>query len=231
VIRRFTGSVVVAGSVALLIAACQGSPGSPSAAGPSSAGGTLPASTVAPSVQTSAAPSASAVAAIPFTYRIPAGWQDMPPAALRAQLDAALSSGGVSGDIRDAWTWGRDEVDKGHVKAIVIGPSKIHPWTASVIMLVVDPPPSLEAGAADVVAAMPSQFPRLSFAPVDLPIGDALTASATFSPAGGSPSREVLVFTLLPDGRLLWLDAAAPATDDDFEQLVETFAESLAASS
>ena len=208
---RAAAFLLALGSITLVIAACQAAPGSPSAAEP--------------------APSASSglVVDVPFTYRMPDGWQKMSPAALRSQLDAALSNGTASGDIRDAWTWGRDEVDRGHVKAVIVGPSSVRPFTASVIMLVVDPPKSLEAGAADVLAAMPSQFPRLSLQPVDLPIGDAIGATATFAPVGGSPSREVLLFTLLPDGRLLWLDAAAPAGDTGFETLVNGVQQSLVA--
>ena len=63
---------------------------------------------------------------------------------------------------------------------------------------------------------------------MQLPIGDALRGQATFSPSGGVPSQAVVYFTLLPDGRLLWLDGAAPAGDAGFEALMDDIAESLA---
>ena len=114
------------------------------------------------------------------------------------------------------WTWGRDEVDRGHVVDVVAGPSGVPNATASVILMVLDPPASLDAGAAEAIASVPGSFPDPPLEPVPLPIGDALRGQATFSPSGGVPSQAVVYFTLLPDGRLLWLDGAAPASDAGF---------------
>ena len=42
------------------------------------------------------------------------------------------------------------------------------------------------------------------------------------------PCQAAVYFTLLPDGRLLWLGGAAPAGDAGLEALMDDIAESLA---
>jgi hypothetical protein len=164
-----------------------------------------------------------------LTYAVPPGWAEVEVHELRAQLDESITSGSVNGQIADAWAWLRDQIDEGVLVAGATGRSTLAGYTDSVLFFVRASPPDLRTGVATALDESPAlgNDPVVDPQVLSIPMGDALVARVKTEPEGGAPSQSVNWFTLLPDGRLLWLNSAAPAGEESFEDVIAIVAGSL----
>ena len=229
-IRQATAVAATLVAIGMAVAACAGSGPSapPSTARTSAAPATQAPATQAPAVPTAAPASAGTLSngwAAATTedgaiaYGLPPDWEQGSVAAMRDGIAADIDSGQLTGEYLAGSTWFLKLLDSGAVRGVISGPSPVEGYTVSVLFTVVGAPASLRSGAEAVIRDAPHPAgQRLSaLVPVTLPIGEALIATLTSDSTGGSPSRGVLYFTLLRDGRLLWIDGAAPLEVDAFD--------------
>jgi hypothetical protein len=164
-----------------------------------------------------------------IAYGLPPDWEQGSVAEMRDGVAADIASGQLTGEYLAGSTWFLKLLDSGAVRGVMSGPSQVEGYTVSILYTILPAPTDLRSGAEAAIrdAPHPPSQHRSPLAPPTLPIGDALVATLASDSTGGAPSRGVLTFTLLRDGRLLWLDGAAALADDGFDALVAEVAASI----
>ena len=180
------------------------------------------------------APTAIPRVALPngVTYLAPAGWQDAPLDALRAQLQQPIDEGQVSGDIAAAWSRLVALIDAHTLIGAVTGQSTGSEATVAILIFDIPATPSLD-DTADAALALVDVMPSkqvTSRTRIALPIGPAIRILSSGSPVGGSPTASIEYVIDLGNGHALYLNGAAPVGDASFEPIMTAFAEGLSKS-
>jgi hypothetical protein len=170
------------------------------------------------------------VASAGLRMAIPAGWSELDLGEFSRQLTEGLESSAMPEDVALAWQWLLGQVEGGQIVAVMTGPAPGSAATASIIVFLMDAPIDLRTGAMDAFDAAPALADVVVAEDqhVLLPIGDAILITTEAKGSLGVPSQSVNYFLLAADGRLLWINAAAPLEDSRFQGLMATVAEHLA---
>jgi len=209
--------------VNLAIVGCAGRATAPTQA-PSALSASAPVATVTPAPL----PEGWTVRAIPqpaLRIAIPPEWQENSVAAVRETIAAQVPPP----EVRAAWTAIRDLMDSGRVRFVATGPSKVRPWTASVIVIVDAGDASLDAAVARIERepAMAVQHVTRDEVAVTLPIGSGRRVVVTTNVAGAQPTRAIMYVVLLGNGTTLSLIGSNREEDPSFIDLMGVMAESL----
>jgi len=165
-------------------------------------------------------------------WAAPPDWTTVDLATLRQQLQAMSDNASNSADMRTGIALLLKRLEDGDVRLVIGGPTPGGTATSEVSLLIGPRVSDLAAAGAAMRTLWPV-LPNSTMAapePVSLALGDGLRfewVQDTDVPAGYVATRNVVVVTLLPDGRCVWVAGSAPSAEDGWPDFMTKLADHI----